>query len=83
MKSKKEQEIADAVAHLITCRDFCGDEVEALRDFEAEYGCEFSVREHLEILERVEAKWRLSQYVAGVSKPISVAERRIINRVLA
>ena len=56
------QEAADAV---VTTRDFCGSESNAIRMVEDDYGIRFTSEERFEIMSRADGTWRESQIQAG------------------
>jgi hypothetical protein len=74
-------ELADAVRTIIACRDLCGNEAEALRDWEAD-NRKLTEPERAIVRKNVEREWRGWQKAAGVTKPISAGERASINRAL-
>jgi hypothetical protein len=74
-------ELADAVTTICNCRELCGDEAEALRDWQADNRV-LSKTEREIVLRNVGRQWAQYQRDAGVRKPISHAERAAINRAL-
>lgn len=74
-------ELADAVRTIIACRDLCGNEAEALRDWEAD-NRKLSEPERATVRKNVAREWRRFQHAAGVTKPIGPGERAAINRAL-
>ena len=69
--------INDAVQTIIEARDFCGDEREALRDWQHENG-RLTTHQKQQVWEAVEREWSICQTEAGVIFPISNHERRQI-----
>jgi hypothetical protein len=53
-------ELEDAASVIVTTRDFCGNEVEALRDWEADHRV-LSDQERFTVVERANQIWRASQ----------------------
>lgn len=78
----KSKQLESAVETLVTCRDLCGNERECLREWEQENGT-LSENEWRDVLFHFENAWHSWRVKAGVSKPISASERRVINRILA
>lgn len=74
-------ELADAAQAIVTARDFCGDETQALRDWEADNG-RLTEPERQIVRDHAERIWRASQRAAGVTKPITTGERASIERAL-
>ncbi len=75
-------DINNAVQTIIQTRDFCGDEREALRDWQSENGIRLTAHQKQQVWEDVEKEWSLCQIQAGVKRPISNQERLHISRVL-
>lgn len=71
----------DAASAIVACRDLCGNEREALRDWEGD-------NRKLTRLERngvyllADRMWRESQIKAGVTAPVSKEERAAITRMM-
>ena len=72
-----------AAQAIITARDFCGDEREAVRDYAAENGILFSRDFLIEARRRADAIWAGYQRAAGVKKPLSSCQRRKAYAALA
>jgi hypothetical protein len=72
---------AEAAHAVITARDFCGDERQALRDWQDDNG-RLTSDERLQVLDLVETIWADSQRQAGVRRPIAAGERRGIEAAL-
>lgn len=81
MPTTSEERIAQAAQEILNTRDCCGDEREALRDYEASNG-RFTADERDRVYDAVENAWRQSQRDAGVTKPISAGERLSITNAL-
>jgi len=75
-------ELGDAAQAIVIARDFCGDEAEALRDWESD-NRRLTEPERGIARDHAERIWRASQRAAGVAKPITTNERISINRKLA
>lgn len=73
--------INEAVETLISTRDVCGNEREALRDFQADNG-KLTPTEIAAVWQAFESEWNRHQVAAGVKFPIHADERRAINRVI-
>lgn len=73
--------IDQAVSEILTTRDFCGDEREALRAVESDNGVKFTADERREIWGRVNGTWKESQVAAG-AKILSSHERQSACRAL-
>lgn len=65
----------DLVSVLLDTRDFCGDENEALRQWQTDNGRKLSAAEIISVRRMVETLWRKSQLAAGVAFPLSTEER--------
>ena len=65
---------SDAIQTIIQTRDFCGNESEALRDWEAENG---SLSEHqkAQVWQGVKEEWKLCQLKANVQNALTDAQR--------
>lgn len=70
----KNTNLTDAVETILNTRAFCGNEAEALREWQAENG-KLTVAERAEVWAAVETAWRKSQLEAGVQFPLSTEER--------
>lgn len=66
-------ELIDAVQILVSTRDLCGDEREALRDWEAD-NRRLTDEERRIVRHHVEVEWAAHQRAAGVTKFINAAE---------
>ena len=77
----KTMNINDAVQTIIETRDLCGDEREALQDWQHENG-RLTAHQKQQVWEAVEREWSICQTEAGVIFPISNHERRRIFRSL-
>ena len=73
--------INDAVQTIIETRDFCGNEREALRDWQHENG-RLTAHQKQQVWDAVEREWSICQIQAGVQFPISNQERPHILRSL-
>ena len=63
-----------AIETILQARDFCGNESEALSDWEAENGT-LSEHQRSQVWEEVEQEWKLSQLKANVRHALTDAER--------
>jgi len=74
-------QLYDAAQSIVSCRDMCGDERRALRDWEDD-------NRRLTRIERngvrliADRIWHDSQIQAGVIVPVSPEERRAITRIM-
>lgn len=75
-------ELADATRAIISCRDFCGDEAQTLKDWESK-NRRLTDTERRIVRANADKEWGKWQKVAGVTKPISAAERAKISRDLS
>ena len=80
--SDNEQMINECAEALVACREFCGNERQALRDWEADNG-QLSVVARAIAVQRADAIWAGYQRDAGVTAPISADERASIERMFA
>ena len=69
-----KNEIIEAAQVILNTRDFCGNEVEALREWQAE-NRKLTAGERVQVWQTVERKWRENQIEAGVIVPLSNEER--------
>lgn len=77
-------EIIDEVAGaIVTARDFCGNEREAVRDWQADNGIFLSPETIASAFVKANAYWRNSQQEAGVKNPLSAGARAAAFRSLA
>lgn len=67
-------DISDAIDTIIQTRDFCGNESEALREWERENGT-LSDDQRLQVWQGVREEWKLWQLKANVQHPLSDHER--------
>lgn len=74
-------DLDDAVQTLIETRDMCGNEAEALRDWQADNG-KLTTQEIMAVHRMTAIVWEKHQRDAGVQFPIHDHERRHINRVI-
>jgi hypothetical protein len=58
--------MADIVKRMISCRDFCGDEHEELRDLAREYKIPYTQKFVSHVFFQVNKHWRYWQKQAGV-----------------
>ena len=65
MKSETESGLQSAVEWILTCRDFCGNEGEALREWECD-NYELNPAERFFVFQSVEAQWNAWRKAAGV-----------------
>lgn len=75
-------QLADATRAIISCRDFCGDEAQTLKDWEAE-NRRLTDTERRIVRANADKEWGKWQKAAGVTKPIGISERAKINRILS
>lgn len=75
-------ELRDLVSILIQTRDFCGNEREALREWQLE-NRRLTEEERFDVAAEVSRRWREAQREAGVAFPLSSEERRKAFRDLA
>jgi hypothetical protein len=59
---------------ILNTRDFCGNESEAISDWESENG-KLSAHQMASVLLEVSQEWRLSQLAANVKNALTDAER--------
>ena len=64
----------EAIETIIQTRDFCGNEAEALRDWEAENGA-LSEHQRAQVWQGVKEEWKLWQLKANVQHALTDAER--------
>ncbi|MCH9712688.1 MAG: hypothetical protein K0U20_08710 [Proteobacteria bacterium] len=69
--------IADAV---ITTRDFCGNETEAMLDTAFDMGVRLTAKGRRAVMAVVNNKWADFQKAAGVVRPIDCYERITVNK---
>lgn len=74
-------DLLDCVNSLVEVRDLCGDEREAMADWEAE-NRPLSRYERQVIRDEVSRTWNQARSEAGVTRPICDLEREKINRDL-
>lgn len=74
-------DVRDCAATIISTREFCGDERQALKDWQADYRKLSSV-EIAAVWAIVNGTWADFQKQAGVSFPISPEERATITRIM-
>jgi hypothetical protein len=80
--SDNDQMINDCAEALVACREFCGNELQAMRDWEADNG-RLSVVARAIVIQRADKIWAGYQKEAGVTAPISSDERASIDRMFA
>tara|TARA_Y100000114_G_C11731022_1_gene313585 strand:- start:843 stop:1214 length:372 start_codon:yes stop_codon:yes gene_type:complete len=80
-EKKQRSKLQDAVQAIIEARDLCGNEREALQDWQHENG-RLTTHEKRQVWDAVEREWSVCQTEAGVIFPISKHERRKIFRSL-
>ena len=80
-EKRQRSKLQDAVQAIIETRDLCGNEREALQDWQHENG-RLTTHEKRQVWDAVEQEWSLWQARAGVQFPISNQERRHIFRSL-
>lgn len=73
--------IQDAAYAIVSAREFCGNEREALRDWQGDNG-PLTSAERAAARSEAERIWAGYQLEAGVTLPISPDERREIARIL-
>jgi len=76
---EQNADLQDAAAEVLTCRDLCGDEREALREWQHE-NRRLSPAECSEVQALVDAAWAEARNCAGVSAPLSPSERNDVFR---
>jgi len=59
------KELIDAAQAIVNCRDMCGNEAQALKDWQAD-NRKLTPDETVLVLERANRLWRMSQIAAGV-----------------
>ena len=64
----------EAIETIMQTRDFCGNEAEALRDWEAENGT-LSEHQRAQVWQGVKEEWKLWQLKAKVQHALTDAER--------
>lgn len=74
-------ELNDLIETLISTRDFCGDEQQALKDWQAD-NRKLSAKEVMDVWRMFEILWNKNQVSAGVKFPIHPDERRAITKIL-
>jgi len=67
-------EIIQAIETILQTRDFCGNESEALSDWELENGT-LSEHQRAQVWQGVKEEWRLSQLRANVRRALTDTER--------
>jgi len=67
--------LLEAVVAILSARDFCGNEKDALQEVEEENEIIFSKNDKLEIYARVSNEWQVCQQAAGVKHPLTSEER--------
>ena len=80
-EKRQRSKLQDAVQAIIETRDLCGNEREALQDWQHENG-RLTTHEKRQVWDAVEREWSVCQTEAGVIFPISNHERRQIFRSL-
>lgn len=64
MTLKLEERIQQCADEILNARDCCGDEQEAMREFEAEHG-KFTQQQRKMVRKSVAQQWKQSQKAAG------------------
>jgi hypothetical protein len=81
-----DEHIQDLAQTILTTRDLCGDERQAVLDYLADHGFARGYPSAAIVAEQARAQadriWRQSQREAGVTDPISPEERAAITRTL-
>jgi len=70
----KTIDTSEAIETIIQTRDFCGNEAEALRDWEAENGS-LSEHQRAQVWQGVKEEWTIWQLKAKVQHALTDAER--------
>ena len=73
--------LTDAVETILNTRDCCGNERQALREWEQE-NRRLTSAEALEVASEVWSQWNSSRLAAGVTAPVSPEERKQITRMM-
>lgn len=73
-------ELNDAAEYVCNARELCGNEAQALRDWQADNRT-LTKDERRIVSEKVSQRWGQYQKDAGVTAPISMEERAQINRM--
>jgi hypothetical protein len=71
-----DAQIDEVVDLILTTRDFCGDESDALREWRLENNVLITFGDSKEIRRRINAEWASCQVAAGVKKPLTDSQRR-------
>ena len=74
-------ELGDAAQAIVNARDFCGDDLEKLRDWETDKR-QITTTERDIVRDHAERIWKNIKRAAGVTKPITPSEHASINRAL-
>jgi hypothetical protein len=72
--NKQTMKTKEAIQTIIQTRDFCGNESEALRDWERENGT-LSEHQRAQVWQGVKEEWKLWQLKANVQHALTDAER--------
>jgi len=80
-KGNEMNELIDCANSIISTRDFCGNERQALRDWQADYR-KLSSNEIAAVWAIVNNKWADFQKAAGVHFPVSEEERATITKIM-
>ena len=82
MKNRIESLIVACGDEVVTTREFCGDEHQAMLDFQSDHAVRFHPLEVKRIKAIVNQTWSDMQQQAGVVAPINSWERININKAL-
>ena len=87
MSTTFDQHVEWLADELVTVRDFCGDERECIREYQADRLSGWPRPERLRLANaatlRADELWRAAQRAAGVRRPIQPGERASIERALS
>jgi hypothetical protein len=70
-----DSQIDEVVDLILTARDFCGDETDAVREWQLENNQLITFGDASQINARVRAEWARCQQAAGVKKPLTQTQR--------
>jgi len=83
MSYLSQSQVDEIVDLILTARDFCGDETDAVREWQLENNHLITFGEATQINARVRAEWSRCQKAAGVEKPLTGWQRRKAYAALA